>query len=87
MATHRPLYYVYIVKCADDTYYIGKTYNIEKRIKQHNGLLSGGAKYTSSRKPVTLMYQEEFTNQTEALQREWQLKLLTRKQKEALIGS
>ncbi|MGH2612012.1 MAG: GIY-YIG nuclease family protein, partial [Rhabdochlamydiaceae bacterium] len=76
---------VYIVRCSDGTYYTGKTNNVDIRMKQHNGLLSGGAKYTAGRRPVTLIYLEKFTNQTTALQREWEMKQLTKEQKEKLI--
>lgn len=81
---HSP-YYVYILQCIDGTYYTGKTYNLEKRIKQHNGLLSGGAKYTASRQPARLLYQEVCINNKEACARETQIKNLTRKQKEVLM--
>jgi putative endonuclease len=81
----RSHYYTYIVACADGTYYTGKTYDLERRVKQHNGLLSGGAKYTSQRKPVTLVYYEQCTTNALACQREGYLKQLTHQQKAALI--
>ena len=86
MPAKHELYFVYIVECSDKTYYIGKTFDLDKRLNQHNGLLPGGAKYTASRKPVKLVYMEMFREQTLALKREWQMKQLTRQQKEALIG-
>ena len=79
------LYYTYIVQCADGTYYIGKTYDLQHRVKQHNGLLAGGAKYTRQRNPVKLVYYEQHANNKFASTREWELKQLTRQQKEALI--
>ena len=78
------MYYIYIVRCQDDTYYTGFTNNIEKRIRAHNE--NKGAKYTRGRTPVELVYSEEFENKTEALKREYKVKQLTRKQKELLIS-
>lgn len=75
--------YVYIVRCKDDSFYTGWTTNIEKRIKVHNKGI--GAKYTVSRRPVELVYFETFENKSDALKREYQIKQLTRKQKEKLI--
>ncbi|WP_027089205.1 GIY-YIG nuclease family protein [Thomasclavelia saccharogumia] len=75
--------YVYIIKCADNTYYTGWTTNIEKRIIVHNS--GKGAKYTKSRRPVNLVYFEELENKSLALKREHAIKQLTRKQKEDLI--
>ena len=85
MTKNHANYYAYIVRCADGTYYTGKTYDLEKRLKQHNGLLSGGAKYTHIRKPVTLVYQEQFLCNKDACIREEKIKNLTRQQKEKLI--
>ena len=48
-------YYVYIVECSDGTYYTGLSNDVEKRIRRHNGLLCGGAKYTSTRRPVKII--------------------------------
>lgn len=75
--------YVYIIKCADNTYYTGWTTNIEKRIKAHNN--GNGAKYTKSRRPVKLVYLEVLETKSLALKREYAIKQLTRKQKEELI--
>ena len=87
MTTLHSQYYVYVVRCSDDTYYTGKTHDLEHRIKQHNGLLVGGAKYTSNRRPVTLVYQEVFSNNKDACAREEAIKQLTRKEKQFLIAS
>ena len=75
--------YVYIVECADGTLYSGWTNDLEKRIAAHNA--GQGAKYTRSRRPVTLRYYEEFEDKNEALRREYALKKMTRAQKCALI--
>lgn len=77
-------YYVYILKCFDDTFYTGITNNIEKRIKIHNS--GKGAKYTRSRLPVVLVYFEILEDKSSALKREIQIKKLTRKEKEFLIN-
>ncbi len=78
-------YYTYIVKCHDNTYYTGYTVNLQKRIATHNN--GKGAKYTRSRLPVTLVYVESYDSKSEAMKREYQIKQLTRKQKESLISS
>lgn len=76
--------YTYIVKCSDSTLYTGWTTDIEKRIEAHNS--GKGAKYTKTRRPVTLVYYEVFKTKEEAMRREYAIKQMTRKQKEALIG-
>ena len=86
MRISRPAYYTYIVQCTDGTYYIGKTYDLQHRVKQHNGLLAGGAKYTRQRKPVILVYYEQYATNKFACHREWCLKQLTHRQKEELIN-
>ena len=78
-------HFVYILRCADNTLYIGRTSDIQKRLKKHNGELAGGAKYTRSRRPVSLVFFEEYDTLSEALKREYALKQLSRKQKEELI--
>lgn len=77
--------YVYIVECADGTLYTGWTKDLEKRIDAHNA--GGGAKYTRSRRPVTLRYYETFEEKCEALRRECALKKYTHAEKIALIES
>lgn len=75
--------YAYIVECADGTLYSGWTNDLEKRVAAHNA--GQGAKYTRSRRPVTLKYYEEFDDKNEALRREAALKKLSRAKKQALI--
>lgn len=75
--------YVYIVKCQDHTLYTGWTTHLKKRIEAHNK--GYGAKYTKSRRPVELVYFEVFPDKSTALKREYQIKQMTRKQKEILI--
>lgn len=76
--------YTYIVKCSDGTLYTGWTNNLEKRIAAHND--GKGAKYTKTRRPVTLAYYEEFSTKEEAMRREWEIKHMTRREKMAVIG-
>lgn len=75
--------YTYIVKCSDGSLYTGWTTDIEKRIEAHNA--GKGAKYTKARRPVELVHLEEFSTKEEAMKREYAIKQLTRKAKEALI--
>lgn len=75
--------YTYILQCSDGTYYTGWTNDIAKRLKTHNE--GKGAKYTRARLPVTLAYYEAFETKEEAMRREWEIKQLTRKQKEKLV--
>ena len=77
-------YFVYILKCSDDSYYVGITNNLEKRINEHqSGMIKG---YTSSRLPIRLVFSERFTDVNQAIRLEKQLKGWSRKKKEALIN-
>jgi putative endonuclease len=78
-------HYAYILKCSDGSYYCGYTNDLEKRIEKHNQ--GKGAKYTRARLPVALVYFEEFDTKEEAMSREWHLKQLSHKEKEALAKS
>ena len=75
--------YTYILKCTDDSLYTGWTNDLKKRITSHNA--GKGAKYTKARRPVELVYYEEFQTREEAMKREYAIKQLSRKEKEALI--
>lgn len=75
--------YTYIVRCSDNTLYTGWTTNLEKRILAHNS--GKGAKYTKTRRPVTLVYHEMFSSKSEAMKREYEIKQLTKTQKLELI--
>lgn len=77
--------YTYMVKCADGTLYTGWTNCMEKRLKAHNGGRNG-AKYTKTKRPVSLVYYEGFFTKEEAMQREYQIKQLTRERKLELIN-
>ncbi len=75
-------FWAYVVRCADDSYYTGHTDNLEHRIGQHNlGEISG---YTQTRRPVELMWCQDFGSRQEALAAEFQVKGWSRRKKEAL---
>ena len=80
------MFYVYIVECADNTLYCGYTNDLNSRINEHN-LGKNGAKYTKTRRPVKLVYFEKFETKSEAMKREYQIKQLSRIQKQELINS
>jgi predicted GIY-YIG superfamily endonuclease len=79
------VHFVYIVRCADGTLYTGYARDPRERERAHNS--GRGAKYTAARRPVRLVYQEEFPSIGEALAREYVVKQLTRAQKDALVVS
>lgn len=74
---------VYILRCADGTFYIGTAKDVARRLATHN--TGRGAKYTRPRRPVRVVWQEGPMSLTRALRREYQLKQLTRAQKQAFI--
>jgi predicted GIY-YIG superfamily endonuclease len=76
-------WFVYILRCADGTLYTGITKDVNRRCEQHNA--GTASRYTRSRLPVTLEYQEEQPNQSTALKRELAIKAMSRKAKDALI--
>jgi putative endonuclease len=78
------VHFVYIVRCADGTLYTGYARDPRARVKKHN--TGRGARYTSGRRPVRLIYSESFESVGDALRRERTLKRQSRAQKEALIG-
>jgi len=80
-------YIVYIVKCNDHTLYTGITTDLDRRVREHNGDLSGGARYTKHRSPVKVVYHETLSSRSEACKREWDLKQLRRSEKLLLIAS
>ena len=77
------VWFVYILLCADATYYVGWTANLEQRIKIHND--GRGAAYTALR-PVALIYNERFDSELAAIHRERQLKGWSHEKKSALIS-
>ena len=76
-------FYIYILKCSDNSYYTGHTDNIEKRLWEHN--FSDISCYTSTRRPVVLAFCQETSSRYEAIFAERQIKNWSRKKKEALI--
>ena len=76
-------FFAYILRCSDGSYYAGHTDNLERRIAQHDaGEIEG---YTQARRPITLMWSQDFASRTEALEAELRIKGWTRRKKEALI--
>jgi len=76
---------VYILRCADDSLYTGIARDLQRRLRQHNGELVGGPKYTRGRRPVTLVWSVAADSHSAALQREIAIKRLSRQDKLALI--
>jgi putative endonuclease len=69
---------VYILECADGSLYTGVANNLERRLRQHNGELSGGPKYTRGRRPVKLLWSVPVADRSAAQQREAAIKKLSR---------
>ncbi len=76
---------LYIVECRDGSLYTGVTNDLDRRLKQHND--GEASRYTRSRRPVVLRYQEPCADRSAALIRELAVKLLSRSEKAALIGA
>lgn len=75
---------IYFLRCNDNSLYAGITTNIERRLHQHNNTKLG-AKYTRARRPVKLVYSETAEGRSSASKREYQLRTLTKPQKEKLV--
>ena len=85
-AQTKATFYVYILRCNDDSLYTGFTTDVERRLAEHNS--GTGAKYTKTRIPCELVYSESFDCEHDARSREWHIKHdLTRAQKLELIRS
>ncbi|CAI6152012.1 MAG: hypothetical protein SPLUMA1_SPLUMAMAG1_01394 [uncultured Sulfurimonas sp.] len=78
-------YFVYILKCSDNTLYTGITTDLKRRVDEHNNS-DKGAKYTKLRRPVSLMYSEMSEDRSSASKREYVIKKLNRKGKLELIN-
>jgi len=75
-------WYLYVLLCTkDNSLYTGVTNDISRRVRQHNGELAGGARYTRSRRPVKLYFYWTYNNKSEAMKAEHAFKKLSRKQK------
>ena len=77
---------VYILECSDGSLYTGIAIDLSRRLKQHNGELVGGPKYTRGRRPVKLRWSDIAADRSAALQREAAIKKLSRGEKLRLIG-
>ena len=75
--------FAYMLRCADGSLYCGWTNDPERRVRTHNA--GTGGKYTRARRPVSLVYTEEFDTKEEAMSREWHLKRLSHSEKERLV--
>jgi len=78
-------WFLYILKCKDGTYYTGITNDLSRRIKQHND--GSASRYTRSRLPAKLVYQEPCKGRSQALRKEYAMKQLSRKEKKEYIKS
>jgi len=74
-------WFIYVVSCFDNSLYCGITTDLKRRLKQHNGELKGGAKYTRSRRPVVLLWRDICKSRSDACKREIKFKKLKRKEK------
>ena len=79
------MYYLYILECADKTFYTGITTDLARRVGEHNASKLG-AKYTSARRPVKLVYSKKFRNRSTASKAENKIKQMTRAEKLALLA-
>lgn len=79
------MWFVYIIRCADNSLYTGITTDIERRIREHNSDNTIGAKYSRARRPTTLVYQENADSRSAALKREAVIKKLSKPEKETLV--
>ncbi|OIB55723.1 GIY-YIG nuclease family protein [Natrialba sp. SSL1] len=75
---------VYVLECTDGSLYTGYTTDLERRVAEHNA--GEGAKYTRGRTPVEVRYHERYETRSAAMSREYEIKQLTRAQKERLVG-
>lgn len=78
-------WYVYFLRCSDNSLYAGITTNLQRRLFEHNNSNKLGAKYTRVRRPVKLVYTEMVSDRKSASQREYQLKQLKKLAKEELV--
>jgi putative endonuclease len=78
------MHHVYVLECSDGTYYTGYTTDVERRVAEHDA--GDGAKYTRGRTPVELVHAEAYDTRSAAMQREHEIKALSRREKERLVG-
>ncbi|MEB8433152.1 GIY-YIG nuclease family protein [Cocleimonas sp. KMM 6892] len=77
-------WFVYMLRCADNSLYTGVTTDVKRRLKEHNED-KAGAKYTRAKRPVSLVYEETAESRSAACQREYQLKKLKKSDKESFV--
>ena len=79
-------WHVYLLRCADGSLYAGVTSDLDRRVRQHNGELAGGARYTRGRRPVELVWSEACEDRSRAQGREAEVRRLSRYRKLRLAG-
>lgn len=79
------MWFVYILTCADNTFYTGVTKDLQRREQEHNTDNKKGAKYTRIRRPVHMIYSSQWKNKSDAMKEEWRIKKLSRDMKKKLI--
>lgn len=79
------MYYFYILRCLDNSLYCGMTTNLQNRLMEHNSSGSKGAKYLRGKKPVKIVYFEEYPDIKAAMSREAEIKKWPKAKKEALV--
>ena len=83
---HDTTWFVYLVRCADDSFYTGVTTNLVRRLRQHNGEITGGAGYTRARRPVDLVWSEACIDRSDAQKREYVVRRRPRSEKLSLAA-
>jgi putative endonuclease len=79
------MYYLYILRCSDNSLYCGQTNDLQRRVQEHNSDKFKSAKYTKGRRPIKLVYFEKYTTIQEAIKREFEIKKMTKVKKEILV--
>ena len=81
------MYYVYMLRCSDDSLYTGITPDLERRMRQHLGLVKGGARYTKLRPPTEMAALWTVPDKSAAAKAEYAIKRLTREEKQLLVAN
>jgi putative endonuclease len=81
--SQRAQHYAYVLRCDDGSFYTGYTTDVDRRVAEHDA--GEGAKYTRGRTPVELVHVEDFESKSAAMSREYEIKQLSRRQKERLV--
>ncbi len=79
-------WFVYILECADNSFYTGITTDLQRRVTEHNESKAGAA-YTRARRPVKLVYSESCSSRSESLKREYEIRQMGRSGKEQLVNT